>query len=161
MNLLDIFIAIPLAWGIYRGFKHGLIQELATLIGLVAGIYLGIHLSGMASSWLKSTFSITSAYLPVVSFALVFILVLLGTWFLGKILGKTAEIIMLGWLDKLLGMLFGLAKWALIISFIFSILNGFTKTGSLFPEKTTKGSIFYKPVSSIAPAIKVVKVQIP
>jgi membrane protein required for colicin V production len=157
MNVLDIVIAIPLAWGIYRGFKHGLIQELATLIGFVAGIYLGMHLSGLASEWLKVTFGWNTEYLPVVAFALVFILVLLGTWFLGKILSKTAEIIMLGWLNKLLGMIFGLTKWALIISFLFSILNGFTKNGSIVPEKLTKDSLFYKPLTALAPVIKDVK----
>lgn len=161
MNILDIIIAIPLAWGIYQGFKRGLIMELATLIGFIAGIYLGMHLSGLASSWLSSAFNITSSYLPVISFALVFIIVLIGTWFLGKLLSKTAEIILLAWLNKLLGMLFGLVKYALIISFLFSILNGLTKTGSILPEKTIKESLFYKPVASLAPSIKLVKVQIP
>ncbi len=160
MSVLDIIIALPLAWGIYKGFKHGLIQELATLVGFIAGIYLGMHLSNAASAWITTTFGWKSEYLPVVAFALVFILVLLGTWFLGKLLSKTAEIIMLGWLNKLLGMLFGLAKWALIISYLLSILNGFTKNGSIIPEELTKESRLYKPLTSLAPVIKDVKTKV-
>jgi len=38
MNYFDIMIAIPLIWGIYKGFKKGFIIEIASFIALGLGI---------------------------------------------------------------------------------------------------------------------------
>ncbi len=150
MNLLDILVAVPLAWSLYKGFRRGLILELATLIGWVVGLYAGLHFSQLALHWLKEQFHADASWLPVLAFALVFLTVFLGVYLLGKLLDKTADALMLGIFNKLGGACFALIKMALILSFLIFLLN------RVFPEnhpsrlKYQEKSILYKPVSSIA-----------
>lgn len=43
MNFLDLIIILPLIYAAYKGFKHGFIIELFTLLAIIVGIYVGIH----------------------------------------------------------------------------------------------------------------------
>lgn len=153
MTTIDIILAIPLAWAIYRGFKKGLILEFATLIGLVAGLYAGIHFSGLAAGFLKYNFNLTGSYLPVVAFALVFILVILGVYFIGKILEKTAETLMLGLINKIGGAVFSFIKMALILSFLFFIINSFAPGGNIISKSQQDKSYLYKSITGFAPLL--------
>ena len=40
MSYLDIFLGLIIAWGAYNGFSKGLVKELASVLGIVIGIYL-------------------------------------------------------------------------------------------------------------------------
>ena len=134
MNTLDIILAIPLAYALFRGFRRGLILELAMLVGLVLGIYLGIHFSRAVSTFLTETFHMKGSYMSVVSFAVVFLLVLMMVFFIGKLMEKTADILLLGLVNKLLGAFFGLIKMVMILSFILYFLNSFSPSGSIFSK---------------------------
>lgn len=46
MNYIDIILLLPLLYGAYRGFSRGLIIEVATLLGLLLGVYIAIKFSG-------------------------------------------------------------------------------------------------------------------
>ena len=45
MNYLDIVIAIPLLYGLLKGFTNGLIKEITGLLGLIIGVYAAINFS--------------------------------------------------------------------------------------------------------------------
>ncbi len=153
MTSVDLVLAVPLAFAIYRGFKRGLILELAMLVGLVLGIYLGIHFSKAAAVFLRDTFQVNGPYLPVLSFAAVFILVLIMVWFIGKLMEKTADLLMLGLLNKILGAFFGVIKMAMILSFFLFFLNSFTPSGSIISKSMAEKSFLYKTISSFAPVL--------
>jgi membrane protein required for colicin V production len=59
MNSIDILLIIPLVYAAWKGFKHGLIIEVFTLLALFVGIYVGIHFSDFMS--LYSVLCILSA----------------------------------------------------------------------------------------------------
>ena len=40
MSYLDLFFGLIIAWGAYSGFSKGLIKELASIVGVIAGIFL-------------------------------------------------------------------------------------------------------------------------
>ena len=54
MNFLDILILIPIAYGAYKGFKHGFVIELFTLLAILVGIYVGINFSDYVANWLNT-----------------------------------------------------------------------------------------------------------
>ncbi len=53
MNWLDIVLAIPLLWFTYKGFRNGLIIELASLAALILGIFIALHFSFYAEDYLR------------------------------------------------------------------------------------------------------------
>ena len=66
MNFIDVLIIIPLIYGGYKGFKHGLIIEVFTMLALFVGLYAGINFSDFVAAFFKKSFSWDSEYLPII-----------------------------------------------------------------------------------------------
>ena len=73
MNSIDILLVIPLIYGAWKGFKHGLIIEVFTLLALFVGIYVGIHFSDFTARLLREHLGLTSKYLPIIAFTITFL----------------------------------------------------------------------------------------
>ena len=71
MNYLDILIALPIAWGLYKGWKRGIIFEIAMMIGLVLGLYVAIKFSGLFEGMVKKMTDSPERVLPWITFILV------------------------------------------------------------------------------------------
>ena len=76
-HILDIVLALPLIWGAYKGFKKGLIIEITTLIALVAGLYGAIKFSDLTAVYLQENWTIDERYMPILSFAITFIAIVI------------------------------------------------------------------------------------
>lgn len=151
MNWLDIVLAIPLLWFMYKGFRNGLIIELASLAALVLGIFVALHFSFYAKEFLIDNFDIADNYLNIIAFAITFIIVAILVYLVGKIIHKLVSIVALGFLNRLAGGIFGLLKAALVLSVILYFLNGFDS--SLIKAEVKENSFLYEPVESIVPMI--------
>jgi len=153
MNILDIIFIIPIVWFAYRGFSKGLIIGITTLVALILGIYLSIRFSGIVAAFLMSNFDWDEKYIPIISFAITFVGVVIVIYLLGKILEKFIDMIALGFINKLLGGVFGIVKAVVLLSVIIYIINSFDRQQSVFTEKLQQGSILYEPVESVVPRI--------
>jgi membrane protein required for colicin V production len=153
MNVLDILILIVLAWGAYRGFTQGFILQIVTFIALILGIWASIAFSDIMSAFLTKNMDITGKYLPVLSFVLIFVLIVVVAHLIGMLLTKIFELTALGWLNRLGGIAFGILKMAFIASVILTIQNRMKEKIHIIPEKQIQTSILYKPVASLAPAV--------
>ena len=63
------------------------------------------------------------------------------------------KLALLGWLDKLLGVVFAIIKYAFIISVIIYLLNSLDNLFEFLPKETLEKSRLYAFVSKVAPAI--------
>lgn len=125
MGYIDIFILVLVVVLGARGFLNGLMHEVSTLIGIVAGIFFASRLSGeMAVFFNQHIYNINS---PSVSLILGFIIVLAFFWvgfmMLGFILSRFVKFVGLGLLDRLLGFAFSCVKSFCILAFIVYGLN--------------------------------------
>ena len=89
MNFLDICLAIPLGLALISGFKNGFIYEIASLAGLILGIYIAINFSGITSDFLADMFNWHGRTLWFLSLLFTFVLVVLSIRLLGKGDGKS------------------------------------------------------------------------
>ena len=153
MNYLDIILAIPLLWGLYKGVSRGIIKELASLIALILGIYGSVHFAHYIQPYLKAEFSIESSFLPIFSFAITFIAIVLLIKLLGVIIDKIVKMVALGIISRLAGGVFGVLKIAFVLSSILLIVNTFEYHLHLIPIEQKKSSILYKPISNMVPSI--------
>lgn len=149
MNVLDIFILVPVAWFAFHGFKRGLIIEIATLVALILGVYASIHFSQYAYNFLSNNFDIREKYLPAASFGLTFLVVVILVFAIGKILEQIVKFAALGFMNRMAGSLFGILKAVVFLSVIFLLLNNFRN--GLISAEMKENSLFYKPVESVAP----------
>ena len=149
MNLLDLFILIPIVWLCIRGFSKGFIIELATLIGLVLGILAAYYFSGYVQDHLKEYFSLSSQGLKIVSYILIFLAVLLVVYLIGKLIEKLVDIIALGWLNKILGAVIGLVKGIVVVAIILYIFEKADPGEKVIRPHVKEKSMFYQPVMQV------------
>ncbi len=89
--ILDIVFAIILLLAFIHGYRKGLIHSIVSLLALVIGIMAAVYLSELAAIYIDKWFNISSKYLPLISFMVVFI----GIYLLFRLLEKSMIQIML------------------------------------------------------------------
>jgi len=153
MNWIDIVIIILLVFGLARGFINGFIKELASLLALILGIWGAIKFSSFTAERLYDFFDMTGQYVGIIAFLITFVLIVIGVHFVGLVVDKFIDKISLGFLNSLLGLVFGVFKSALILSVIFTVLNAIDAKHKFLPRKQIEDSRLYSPIADIAPAI--------
>ncbi len=146
ISYIDIIIAIPLLFSLYRGWKNGFVMEIFSLLSLFVGVYLGIHLSDWVSVYLRDEMHIESDNLPIISFVLILALVIVGLYFLGKLITKSIKAGGAEKWNQIAGACFSLVKFILSLSLLFVIFNSVDEKVSVLPQEQKDKSFFYKPI---------------
>ncbi len=153
MNFIDLIFCIPLVWGIYKGFTKGFIIEIASFIAFALGIWGGIKFSDFIAHKLTEQFDWHSTYLPIISFVIVFLAIIIAVFFVAKLVQKIIEGMALSALNKIAGAIVGFLKFALIISVFIFVIDAIEKSYPLISFKSKEESLLYKPIGKIAPAL--------
>mgnify|MGYP003147717766 CR=1 FL=1 len=152
MSIVDIILGVILLFAFYTGVKKGLFVTLASLVGLVAGVFGAIYFSHYAAAFLSNSFNWSEQTTNLVSFAVTFLVIVLVISLAGKLLTKIADFAALGLINKLLGGIFNAVKFAFIISVIFMFVNASESvSGFMISEEKKADSVLYEPVASLAP----------
>jgi membrane protein required for colicin V production len=151
--VFDIIFIILFVWAAYKGYTKGFILQIASLAALIIGIYGAIKFSSLLTTFLLKEYNITQEYLPIISFALIFISIVLLIYLLAKLLEKMADLTALGFINRLFGAIFNMIKYALIISIFLVIINNINRKSEFLPEKQMQSSFFYYPLSVLSPLI--------
>lgn len=153
MNYFDVIIIIPLIWGAYKGYTKGFIIEIASLIALAIGIWGGVKFSSVSAEYLSQVFDISPKLMPLISFAVTFIVIVLAIFAIAKFLQKIIKLVALSFINKLAGLIFGCLKFTLIISIVLNLINIVNQHIHFIPPETQQSSLLYAPVSKVAPII--------
>lgn len=153
MNWFDAAIAVPLLFGAWKGWKRGLIFEIAMIIGLVIALYLGFKFSGLVSTFINEHVESLKGISPYLSFFLIGSIVILSFVLLAKLLEGILELTALSLFNNIGGALFGLLKFGLVCSILFWLVRSLEPGLIIIPDKIKKESFFYNPVLKIASAI--------
>jgi membrane protein required for colicin V production len=123
MNVLDIIIIVTMIFLVVRGVFRGFFREIGSLAGVILGIWLANTYQPHLSAYLGPFFPSTP-FLPLISFGLLFIVVLLlcniAGWSIKYLLKKA----FLGWADRTLGAALAILK-GLILTYLVIILLTF------------------------------------
>lgn len=153
MNILDIIFLVPLLFALYRGFKNGIIHMAASLAALVLGVFLAIKLRPLFAALLDSVFDIAPDNMNVIAFSVAFVSVVLVVHLIAIVVEKLIKAVALNFVNRLLGMGFGLLVTAFVISMILWPLNKVNAEKQLIKPERIEGSFLYKPLSRFAPAV--------
>lgn len=153
MAVIDIVLVALLGFGLIRGFFKGFFVEIASLVALIAGIYGAIHFSYYIADLLMERVEWNEKTINITAFAITFIIIVLIIALAGKALTKLADFAALGFLNKLLGGVFGTLKIGLILSILLIIFEKMNSTITFVDEEHTKDSILYEPVKTLAPML--------
>ena len=126
MNLIDSICLIILIYGSYKGFKNGIVGEVLSFLGILLGIYLSKTYYLVIDEYLVTVFDSTNQLVSIISVILIFSVTIILSKILSKVITKALNVMALGLLNKLIGSVFGLLKYLLIlciITFVFSKAN--------------------------------------
>lgn len=140
VNYFDIVVVLFLLYAVYHGYVKGLIISLATLTGMILGVYGGLTFSDLAANWLKNQWDIE---VPILSFAITFLAILIVVYLIGKLLEKFVNILSLGIFNKIGGIVFNLCKMFLIIAVLLFITEQTNSKFAFFDFSYIQEGIFY------------------
>mgnify|MGYP003677751884 FL=1 len=100
------------------------------------------------AGFLDGYFTKVPGLIPVISFIIVFVVIVLAVNLIGLALKKTIDLTLLGSFDDLAGSLAGILKWALALSFLLWLLTFF---GFQLADEYVEGAKIYPFVVSLAP----------
>jgi membrane protein required for colicin V production len=150
MNFFDIILGSLLAFGLYKGFRNGLLVELASFVSLLLGIYLSVQFSAFTAKSLAGFVHWNPKTIQIIAFLLTFVAVVIGISFLAKILTKIVHFAYLGWINKLGGGFFRLLKTILILSVFQNLFEKINFNQTFAKKETLEQSLFYTPIQKTA-----------
>jgi membrane protein required for colicin V production len=124
MNLFDWFLLAILGYSTIMAFLRGIILELFTFGGLIAGILIASWNYNHVAGFLEHLIT-TPATAQITAFLLIVIGVMVLSLLTGKAINRTAHAIGLGFFDRLLGAAFGFARGCLFGVAILMALAAF------------------------------------
>jgi membrane protein required for colicin V production len=148
MNLFDWFLIAILAYSTVIAFMRGIILELFTLGGLIAGILFASWNYYRIAMYLERVVA-SPATAQIVAFLLIVIGVMVLSTLLGKALNRTAHAVGLGFFDRLLGAVFGLARGCLFAIAILMSVAAF-RPHSTWVENSRLSPYFLEGVHAVS-----------
>ena len=146
MATLDIIIiAIVIAaaiWGLFKGF----ISQAVSIVALILGLWCAGRFTGLLTSKVIGWFNLDIAQntLHIILFAVIFILVVILAHLIGKGIENLMEVTLLGWVNRLLGFIFGAIKAVVILGIAAYAVNYINNALNLFPKEILSESKGYE-----------------
>ena len=129
MSPFDVLAVVILCFCLIRGFFRGIIKELSSIVGVLAGAYAAYtyyaYVARYLSQWISSP-----NYLSLLSFVLLFCVVFIVISILGVVIKYLMNIAFLGWVDRLFGTDFGFSNGVLIVAVLLFALTTFLPKGT-------------------------------
>ena len=147
--ILDIIVAIILILAVIKGYRQGLIVALFSVIAFIVGLAAAMKLSVVVAGYIDNAVNISNKWLPIISFAVVFLIVVLLVRLGAKFIQKSVEFAMLGWVNRIGGILL----YAGLYILIFSILLFYAEQLNMIKAETKNDSVTYTYIQPWGPKL--------
>ena len=129
MNWLDIVIIVAIAIATFLGLRIGIIKAVLSLAGLIVGVILaGLYYVPLSE---QLAFIPQANVAKIVAFAIILIGVMVIASVLAWLLKWAVSKMMLGWVNRLGGAIFGLVLGAIFCSALLAIWVKFLGEGAV------------------------------
>lgn len=153
MGIFDIIVLICFLTAVCVGLKKGFIAQAVSLVSLCLGIWLSVTFSAPVSRWLEEWASIDGTGLRIAAFALIFCVTVIALALVGKVLEKIIKVVMLGWLNRLLGAVLAAVECLLILCVALLIFDALNNAFSFVKTDYLASTVFYGPMETASRAI--------
>ena len=145
--VLDIIFAIIIVFAVFKGFQKGLIVAVFSFVAFFVGLAAALKLSAVVAGYIGKTVKVSDQWLPVISFIVVFIIVIILVHLGAKAIEKSVQAVMLGWVNRIGGIIF----YLLLYIMVFSVLLFYAEQVKLIKLETLKESVTYEYVQPWGP----------
>ncbi|MBQ7608275.1 MAG: CvpA family protein [Desulfovibrionaceae bacterium] len=120
-DIFDLIIILLLVFFSFNGGKNGFICEVAGIISLIAAFTIANTTHPLVSSYM--TFISNPDLRTIITYILLFVSTMLLVSFIARLIQKAVDYSFARWVDRLAGVLFGLAKGLLVCSIIMLVVQ--------------------------------------
>ncbi|GAO42840.1 CvpA family protein [Flavihumibacter petaseus] len=147
--LIDAITLLILVLAVFKGWRQGLVVALFSFFAMILGLAAAMKFSVATAHWLEGSVNVSARWLPVLSFLLVFIAVVLLVNLVARLIEQTIELAMLGVLNKAGGILL----YIVIYLLTWSILLFYLGKTQLLSAKTMEQSNTYPIIAPWGPKV--------
>jgi membrane protein required for colicin V production len=137
--IIDLIFAVLMILALIHGYRRGLIVAVFSFIAIIVGLAAAIKLSTVVAKYLGHSVKISDRWLPFLSFILVFIVAVIIIRLGAKAIQRITETVMLGWVNRLGGIIL----YAAIYTTILSVLLFFAGQIKMIKSETLQASVTY------------------
>ena len=137
---IDVFFAGLMVLAVVKGFQRGLIVAAFSMLAFIVGLAAAMKLSAVMAGYLENSLNLSTKWLPVLSFALVFIIVVMLIRLGANMLEKSVQWAMMGWINKLGGIFIYAVAYTIILSVILFYANEI----HIIKQETIESSVTYE-----------------
>ena len=119
MNWVDIVIIVVIVLSGIAGLRQGIIRTAFGIAGLIGGIVLAGRYYGELAALL---FPAGATWANIAAYAIILLATLLVAGVIGWLVAKLVHFAALGWLDRLVGFIFGIVMGGLLCAAVLAIL---------------------------------------
>lgn len=146
---LDIVLIIILILAIIKGYQRGLIVGIFSFVAVIIGLAAALKLSAVVAGYIGQAIKVSDEWLPVISFAVVFIIVVLLIRLGANMIQKTVEISMLGWVNRLGGILL----YVTIYAMVYSVVLFYAEQLKLVQQDAIQKSVTWSYIQPLGPKV--------
>ena len=149
MNTLDIVLLVAAGIGLIFGLKSGLVKQLSFGASIIIGLLQATIFYPRTAAWLQGLTEWDNLICTIVGFIIAFAATAAIVNIIGTILRWLLKVLLLGWLDRILGAIF-----STIVALGFVVL-GVNISDSISPDNEITGktsqaeSLLYKKVAEV------------
>ncbi len=147
--LLDLIFACIIILAVVKGYQRGLVVGLFSLIAVIIGLAAAMKLSTVVAGYIGKAVKISDQWLPVISFAIVFLIVILLIRLGARAIESTIEVAMLGSVNKIGGIIL----FAAIYTVVFSVLLFYAEQIKWIKPEMISKSVTYSFVQPWGPKV--------
>jgi membrane protein required for colicin V production len=158
---IDVLFLIFFLLAVFKGLRQGLIIAIVSTLAFIIGLAAAMKLSASLAGYLRGHTGMSTRWLPVLAFLLVFLAVVLLVRWVGGLMEAAVDLAMLGWLNKLGGILFYVAINTIILSVLLfyavqlHLVSGGTLNSSItYPFIRPWGPVVIDGFGSLVPLFK-------
>ena len=153
MAILDIILLLCFVPAIVSGISKGFVKQVVDLAAILIAAWAAFHFSTVLGTWLARYITLEPSILNVISFILIIIIAAILLNLVGALITKALQAVSLGFVNRLLGMVFAVLKVALVLGLVILLFETLNETLHFVKPEATADAVVYNALKDAADKI--------
>ena len=149
MNLLDIILIVSIGYGIFHGYKNGLLRMLSVGAGVIAGLLQTIVFMPRFTKYIQNATGWETTTSMIISFFLIMIVSVTIFYVAARLLTQLLRLININFINQIFGAVFSGYIAMLIVTAAIDVSGVIWENNSYTGKKAQDDSLFYKETTNL------------
>ena len=153
MAILDIILLLCFVPAIVLGISKGFVKQLVEILAILVGAWAAFRFSSALSMYLAQYLTFDKQVIRVICFVIILIVAALLLSLLGEMLTRFLKLVSLGWINHLLGLIFGVVKTSFILGLLILLFEALNNSLQFVRDGALDNAVVYQALKNFANSI--------